>query len=324
VSGDDATEEKVCKTDSTHIQTRLTGTDRYIFEKIDETAYRVSEGTLTTGEVTIPAYYRPDADSEYLPVTEIGSAVTGSVTGPVFGAFWYTSLSSITIPETVMSIGWCAFSNCTSLSNITIPASITSIDEGAFSKCTSLTSISIPDGVTTIGWAAFQGCTNLTGITVAASNPNYSSEGGILYDKTKTTLIQTPPAGISGNVIVPKTVTSIGDYAFYNCTSLTSITIPAGVTTISSNAFGDCKNLTSITIPSSVTSIGWAAFYGCTGLATITIPASVKSVGQDAFEKWIDSQTINVLGHASQAAADAAWGSDWRNGCNATINYLGS
>jgi len=102
---------------------RLTGTDSFKFTVINGgTAYSVSKGTATEGTVNIPAYYRPNADSKYLPVTEIGD--------------------------------W-AFSRCTNLTSITIPASVTSIGYGAFSECTNLTSITIPVGVTTMGGWVF-------------------------------------------------------------------------------------------------------------------------------------------------------------------------
>ena len=203
-----------------------------------------------------------------------------TVTGIGENAFQRTKIISVTLPEGLTSIGNYAFSRCTSLTSITIPASVTSIGEGAFSQCTSLTSITIPAGVTSIGNYAFNYCTGLTDITVAANNPNYASEGGILYNKAKTTLIQAPGA-ISGNVTIPAGVTSIGNAAFSGCRSLTSITIPASVTSIGNGAFSDCSSLTSITIPASVTSIGGSGefdvlfiFNGCTSLTSITVDAN--------------------------------------------------
>jgi hypothetical protein len=122
---------------------------------------------------------------------------------------------------------------------VNIPATyrgkpVTSI--GAFSRCASLTSITIPNSVTSIDYNAFEGCTSLTGITVAANNPSYASEGGILFNKAKTDIIAVPK-GISGTVTIPNSVTSIGSWAFEDCTSLASITIPASVTSIGNYAF---------------------------------------------------------------------------------------
>jgi len=100
-----------------------------------------------------------------------------------------------------------------------------------------------------------------------------------------------------------------------------NVTIPAGVTSIGNWAFSGCTDLTSVTIPTGVTSIGNNAFYRCTGLTSVTIPAGVTSIGSWAFSDWTSSQTINIQGKANQAAADAAWGADWRAECYARIVY---
>ncbi len=89
-------------------------------------------------------------------------------------------------------------------------------------------------------------------------------------------------------------VTSIGDYAFYNCTGLTSVTIPEGVTSIGDVAFYNCTGLTSVTIPASVTSIGYSAFYNCTGLTSVTIPEGVTSIGNYAFYNCIGMTSVTI------------------------------
>ena len=289
------------------------GTPGLAFELINnDTAYRVRKGTVTKGEVRIPAYYRPNADSQYKPVREIDD-----------GAFQETNITAVIIP-----------------------ASVTTIGSHAFAYCHYLTSVTIPASVTEIGLRAFQGCTSLASITVVANNPNYASQDGILYNKAKTSILLVPE-GISGNVTIPAGVTEIGDYAFEYCSRLTSITIPAGVTSIGVMAFSGCTSLTSINIPAGVTEIGYGAFHGCTSLtsitipagvtvigynafsnctrlASITIPASVTEIGGEAFSGWTSSQKITVQGKTDYGATViAGWNYMWKDGCNAQIIYSG-
>ena len=211
--------------------------------------------------------------------------IPDSVTSIGRWAFGYCeSLTSVTIPDSVTSIGSCAFYDCTGLTSITIPDSVTSIGNGAFYNCTGLTSVTIPDSVTSIGDEAFNNCTRLTSITVKEGNPNYSSdEYGVLFNKDKTLLIQYPIGNKRTSYTIPDSVTSIGDWAFAQCTSLTSVTIGNSVTSIGEAAFWLCTSLTSVTIGNSVTSIGSSAFWCCTGLTSITIPDSVTSIGDYAF-----------------------------------------
>ncbi len=164
--------------------------------------------------------------------------------------------------------------------DVTIGNNVTRIGDHAFYGCIWLTSITIGNGVTSIGDSAFYNCSELTSINVESGNTVYHSDGNCLIETASKALI----LGCKNSIIpTDGSVTSIGDYAFNNCTGLTSITIPNGVTSIGYSAFYNCTGLTSITIPDSVTSIGRFAFSACTKLTSVTIPDSVTSIGDYAF-----------------------------------------
>ena len=192
-----------------------------------------------------------------------------------------TNLSDIVIRNGVKTIESYAFNNCSRLKNINIPNSVTRIESCAFNNCGNLNNVIIGNGVNYIDNDAFYDCTNLNSINVSEDNSFYSSQKGILYNKDQTTIIKVPRKISSLEIL--NTVTSIGNYAFYNCSKLTSITIPEGVTTIGDYAFYNCSALTSVTIGKSVTSIGNYAFYNCSKLTSVTIPEGVTTIGDYTF-----------------------------------------
>ena len=231
-----------------------------------------SSGTITDCDTSVISANIPSA-IDGVAVTSIGECAFKNC----------SSLTSVTIPKSVTSIGDYAFNYCSSLTSVTIPNSVTSIGEGAFFCCSSLTRVTIPNSVTSIGDYAFSYCSSLTAIYVAEGNTTYTSEDGVLFSKDKTMLYRYPAGKMENEYAIPESVTSIGDCAFSECSSLTSVTIPNSVTSIGVSAFSECSSLTSVTIPNGVTSIGNYVFKNCSSLTSVTIPESVTSIGESAF-----------------------------------------
>ena len=243
--------------------------------------------------VTIPNSVTSIGDYAFYGCSSLTSVtIPNSVTSIGKHAFYKcSSLTSVTIPSSVTSIGDQAFVGCSSLTSMTIPSSVTSIGYAAFVGCSSLTSVTIPSSVTSIGDQAFVGCSSLTSLSVEAGNTVYDSRNNcnaIIENSTNTLIFGCQ------NTTIPNSVTSIGNWAFVGCSSLTSVTIPNSVTSIGESAFAGCSSLTSVTIPNSVTSIGYGAFEGCSSLTSVTIPNSVTSIGDFAFKACSSLTSVTI------------------------------
>ncbi len=246
--------------------------------KIDGINYNLNETNLTAEVANHYSSFLKD--TLIIPASVEYKSKTYSVTSIGYQAFYQcTGLTSVTIPNSVTSIGesafrkdtlrvdytgnltdWCdiefkiswtknfrLYINQVEVTDLVIPEGVQNIRNYAFQFCVSLKSVTISNSVTRIGYQAFSDCSGLTSVTISAS------------------------------------VMSIGDYAFSNCTGLTSVTIPNSVTRIGSSAFSGCSGLTSVILPDSLTSIGSGAFYNCTGLTSVTIPNSETNIGGGAF-----------------------------------------
>ena len=242
--------------------------------------------------VVIPNSVTSILSSAFYGCTSLTSIVIpNSVTSIGFSAFsGCSSLTSVVIPNSVTSIGFNAFAWCSSLTSIEIPNSVTSIGDWAFGECTSLTSIEIPNSVTSIGYAAFDRCVNLTSIVVDSGNTKYDSRNGCnaIIETASNTLI----AGCQ-NTIIPNSVTSIGEKAFFGRSRLTSIEIPNSVTSIGWCAFLDCESLTKVTcLATNPPTIKSDAFNSYS--ADLYVPAGCKEA-YEAAEYWNNFTNIIEL-----------------------------
>lgn len=221
--------------------------------------------------------------------------------------------TNIVVPDTidgrkVTVLGNSTFQYCTQASDIesvTLPDSLTTIEKNAFYNCEKLKSVTIPQNVSSIGLAAFvEGLSesSLTEIKVDPENPYFSEKDGVVFSKDGTKLIVFP-SGRSGDYQIPDGTVSVGDYAFYYCVNVSSITVPGSVRSLGEGAFGNCSSLTKAVLNEGLEEIGEYAFQSSSGIRDIIIPASVKSVGKNGLRLSSECR-IRVL------STDTVWADD--------------
>lgn len=242
-------------------------------ETVTELEYSAFTGCTSLTAVTIPS-----------GLTKAGSPGSGAFSGcsalttVQFGSgltsipealFEGTGLKTVTLPESVTSIGSWAFANCAKLEQVSFPANLTSIGLSAFENCTALTAVTLPKRLTELGGAVFENCSALKSVWIPKSLTNNGFGDGF---KGCTALT---------DITFETGITKIADYQF-DGSPIKSITIPGTVTTVGMSAFSDCANLTAIDLPSSVTEIDGYAF-SSTGLTAVTLPKHLRKLGTDAF-----------------------------------------
>ena len=226
---------------------------------IVEHTYKKGKGVIVLSPEATSIVEKAFYDCEFITSVTIQDGVI-SIDNDAFK--WCCNLTSITIPDSVTVIGDSAFEECRNLTNVTIPNSITAIGESTFRNCSNLMNINIPDSVTSIESSAFSGCSSLTSVTIPDSvtpigtevfrgcsslqefKGKFASEDGrcLIIDGTLNSFA---PGGLV-EYTIPDSVTTIGEYAFGGCSSLTSVTIGDSVTSIVEYAFSGCSSLTSV------------------------------------------------------------------------------
>lgn len=254
-----------------------------------------NEVTITGLSESFQGNLKIPSEIQGYPVTKIANNAFGEC----------ENLTSVTIPDSVKSLGYCAFYYCKALTSVNLGNGITSIEAGTFHWCEGLTSIVLPNSVTAIETEAFSDCINLESVVIP---PKTKTIGYYAFYRCKKLK----------SLFLPDSVTTIDPFAFAECYGLKSIKLPKNLTAIDTGVFENCKNLTSLTIPNSVNTIGDYSFSGCTELASVTIPNNVTTIGNSAFYRctsitnvWYSGDQTNkeemIVEDCNNSLQDTIW-----------------
>ena len=261
------------------------GTYKYAYKvNADSSTVTITEFRGPVDPAKTPAPYDITIPTELngLTVTDLGenSFSTDDLYSPLY-EIHLNKIHSVTIPQSVTSIGNDAFTNCRGLNSLTIKDAAISIGDWAFAQCYSLSLLSLGKNIKTIGDHAFDDCRALKSVTIPQSVTS-------IGQKAFNSCISLTTLSLGENI------KTIGDGAFYYCIELKSVTIPQSVTSIGNDAFGQCHDLQSLTIKDAATSIGHRAFLGCTSLETISLGENIKTIGYHAFNSCTSINLTNV------------------------------
>ncbi len=301
-------------------------------------------GCESLESVTIPDGVASIGDSVFFGCTSLESinvsednTVYSSVDGVLFNKdktelIQYplgSARTEYTTPYGVTTVVESAFYGSVSLESLTISESVTTIGDYAFENSTALANISIPDSVTTIGDYAFLWCLSLANINVSNDNTVYSSVDGVLFNKDKTVLMQYPVGNARTAYTIPDSVTKIGDYAFYGCTTIENITILDSVTLIDDSAFAGCMSLESVTMGNGIKTIGDYAFAWCYALTDISIPDGTTVISDFAFDSCSALESITIPDSVISIGQNVIWGTayyydetNWENNVLYVDNHI--
>ena len=284
--------------DSYAFEKNTTLTSVSIPETVTELEYYAFKGCTSLTAVTIPSGLTKAGSlgngafsgCSALTTVQFGSGLA-SIPGALFEG---TGLKTVTLPESVTSIGPWAFANCTKLEQVSFPAGLTSIDLSAFENCTALTAVTLPKRLTELGGAVFENCSALKSVWIPKSLTNNGLGDGFkgctaLTDITfETGITKIADRQFDGSPIksitIPGTVTTVGMGAFSDCANLTAIDLPSSVTEIDGYAFKNCTALTAVTLPKHLRRLDTEAFFGCTALKSVFIPLSLQNAS-NPFQK---------------------------------------
>lgn len=253
---------------------------------------------------SVSVTYGPDGEGTYSGNVTVPASVsiggkTYSVTGIGENAFkGCSSLTSVTLPEGLKTIGIRGFDVCTSLESINFPSTLTSIGDYAFALCAALKGeIALPAGVTSLPLGAFTGCESITSLTLSST---FKTIGIETFLNCKSLEVVNLPNGLAGigesafcscgklvSITLPQSLTDLGGNVFSGCSSLKSIAIPSGVKVIGRDAFASCTSLETVSLSEGLTEIGVNAFLDCKSLTSVTVPSSVTKVGEQAFKMCV-------------------------------------